>query len=222
MNTGFTNNSEKRRSALLSLRTSRRLADYEAEASGFFVSSGIAYIVLHVDRREDIISRYSVEGMPYLNGEFLSVMDSSLEHIPEKLPLVLELTGHRFTPGEEEDIRKMIHSHYSLQLGAYEYGRRGNLLRLIWFFLYLAVFLGLILFDVLPDGIINAVTYMLFYSIGDRFLESVFFSRRSSASQGLSLAQLNSMKIVFTETYDPRQLTQDEADRVAAEIEQMR
>lgn len=196
----------------------KRHIDYEKEVSGFFISRGVAYISMRVENKEDVLSRYSVEGAPYLNSEFVAVLDSIAEHIPEDLPLVLELTGRRFTPEEEQTVEKAIRAQYALRLGAYEYEKKGVRLRMLWFCLYLAVFLGLVLFKVLPGGVPYEIAYLLFYSLGDRFLESVFLARGRSAAEKLSLAQLSSMKIVFTEVYDPRQLTKEEAETFTAEV----
>ena len=192
--------------------------DYAGEVSGSFISRGVAYIPMHIEDKTDVLSRYSVEGVPYLNGEFLATLDSVTEHIPEDLPLVLELTGHRFTAEEEQTVEKAIRAHYALRLGAYEYEKKGNRARMLWFFGYLAVFLALVLFNVLPKGVTYEIAYLLFYSLGDRFLESVFLARGRNDAEKLSLAQLSSLKVVFTETYDPRQLTREEAETFTAEV----
>ena len=196
----------------------KRHVDYAKEVGGFFISQGVAYIPMHIDNKEDVLSRYSVEGVPYLNGEFLSTLDSVAEHIPEDLPLALELTGHKFTPEEQRTIEKAVHAHYALQLGAYEYVKRGTRIRMLWFFVYLAVFFALLFFRVLPSGIPYEIAYLLFYGLGDRFLEAVFLSRRGSNAEKLSLAQLSSLKVIFTEVYDPRQLTREEAESFTAEV----
>lgn len=196
----------------------KRHVDYEKEVSGYFVSEGVAYIAMHAAGREDILSRYSVEGLPYLNCEFVSTLDAITEHIPEELPLVLELTGHRFTEEEQREIEKAVRAHYALRLGAYEYEKKGSRARVLWFFLYLAVFLALSLWNILPGSPAIEIAYLLFYSLGDRFLESVFLSRSSAVSEKLSLGQLSSLKILFTETYDPRQLTGEEAASLTEEV----
>lgn len=196
----------------------KRHVDYAKEVSGFFISRGVAYVPMHLESKEDVLSRYSVEGVPYLNGEFLVTLDSITEHIPEDLPLVLELSGYRFTPEEQKTVEKAIRAQYALRLGAYEYGQKGLRLRMLWFFLYLAAFFTLLFFKVLPSGIPYEIAYLLFYSLGDRFLESVFLARRGSNAEKLWLGQMSSMKIVFAEAYDPRQLTREEAASLTEEV----
>lgn len=196
----------------------KKHVDYEKEVSGCFISEGVAYIAMRARSREDVLSRYSVEGLPYLNGEFVATLDALTEHIPEDLPLALELTGCRFTEEEQKEIEKAIRSHYALRLGAYEYRKKAARARMIWFFLYLAAFLAISLLGVLPGGAAMEIAYLLFYSLGDRFLESAFLSRGEDSAERLSLGQLSSLKILFTETYDPRSLTGEEAASLTEEV----
>ena len=86
----------------------RKKVDYDKAVKYYFIDKDVAYITCKVSGLDDIISRYSVPGYELLSEDFSNYLERIMIHIPEKYPLVLEITGHQFTKDEQTRIEDAI------------------------------------------------------------------------------------------------------------------
>ena len=103
----------------------RKRVDYDKAVKYYFIDKDVAYITCKVSGLDDIVSHYSVPGYELLNEDFSNYLERIMVHIPEKYPLVLEITGHQFTKDEQTRIEDAIWTQFELQFGAVQQKHRG-------------------------------------------------------------------------------------------------
>lgn len=78
-------------------RFKNKKVDIERYVKDYYVENNLAYISVNVNCYEDIISKYSVVGYEDLNQDFVNYLEENAEYIPLEYPIVLEITGTRFS-----------------------------------------------------------------------------------------------------------------------------
>ena len=185
----------------------RKKVDYDKAVKYYFIDKDVAYITCKVSGLDDIISRYSVPGYELLSEDF--------SNIPEKYPLVLEITGHRFTKDEQTRIEDAIWTQFELQFGAVQKKQRIGIIRAIWF----AIFLGVSALLLLNTSqMLYEMIYILFWFFGDRLIEYLILDGFAVNREKLHYAQILSMKVIFTDKYSDEEISDVEADSYRGDI----
>ena len=78
--------------------------NYKKYVKDFYIENGKAHVHANVSCYEDIISKYSVEGYEFLNQDFIDYIEEVTYYIPVEYPVILEISGCKFTEKEEEII----------------------------------------------------------------------------------------------------------------------
>lgn len=185
----------------------------------YFLDHDVAYIPCKVSGLEDVVSHYSVPDYETLDESFASYIESIMSHVPNKYPMVLEITGHKFTKKEQQVIEDAIWNHYEFKTIAAQNKRRRSLIRILWFVICLAA-CAVALFKAadMKNNVIKEMIFIIFWFFGDRLAEYVLLDERKINQNFISMARLASMKVVFTEKYDDEDITEEEAEEFREEI----
>lgn len=193
----------------------RKKVDYDKAVKYYFIDKDVAYITCKVSGLDDIISRYSVPGYELLSEDFSNYLERIMIHIPEKYPLVLEITGHQFTKDEQTRIEDAIWTQFELQFGAVQKKHRIGIIRAIWF----AIFLGVSALLLLNTSqMLYEMIYILFWFFGDRLIEYLILDGFAVNREKLHYAQILSMKVIFTDKYSDEEISDVEADSYRGDI----
>jgi len=195
----------------------RKKVDYDKAVQYYFIDNGVAYISCKVTGLDDIICHYSVPGYEILSEEFSNYIDRITRHIPEKYPLVLEITGVEFSPEEQKKIEDAIWTQFELQFGAVQKLERSSILRIVWFAVFLALSSLLILNT---RQLLNEIAFLLFWFFGDRLIEYVLLDEIDLSHKKMHIAQILSMKVVFTHRYSDVSLTDHEAATYRSDVKE--
>ena len=201
------------------LRYSRKRVDFEKCLNYYFIDNGIAYITCKVTGMNDVIDHYSVPGYEILNSDFTTHLERVMQFIPEKYPLVMELTGHHFTDEEKQTIEDAVWRQFELRLGIEEVKRRRNIIRIIWFGVFLFLSALLLRWVLREFGLfIREIGFIIFWFFGDRMIEFIVLDEPDIRLSKMQAAQILSMKIIFTDSYDDSDLSEKESEEIKKEI----
>ena len=199
----------------------KRDAKLEKRLKEDYIDNGIASLPCKVTGMDDMISRFSVPGYETLASEFSDYIESSAAFIPAEYPILLEISGCRFSEEEQAIIRRTIHEDYTYELGAVQ---RENKKQLITALLMLAgmIVTGFLTFGTL--GIADAaieIIYIFFWFFADLaacyFCLDGFENRKKRILAG----RLADMTVYFSEEYDDSAVTDEDARSVYQELEKM-
>ena len=201
------------------LRLMTKRVDYDKAVHYYFIDNGVAYVTCKVHGLYDIICRYCVPGYDILSDEFSNYLERITEHIPDKYPLVLEITGHRFSKEEQTRIEDAIWTQFELRMGYAQKKQQSILFRILWF----AIFFILSMFVMFGKGgiqneVVDEIMFVVFWFFGDRLIEYILLDERDVSARRMKMGQLLSMKVVFTEKYSDEDLTDNEAEAIRNEV----
>lgn len=187
----------------------------------FVMNNGVAHIAAEVEGIDDILNRYCVDGYQFLSDEFTAFLDTSAQFIPKGSPLVLEITGHEFTPQEKKYIEDAVWNHYEIQLMVSQKKRRNLLIKIIWFALCLVLSaLAMSRFDESINAVASELSVIALWFFGDGLISSVLEEQSDTAAEHMRLAQFASMKVIFTDSYVDEDFTDDEVKMYVEEIKE--
>ncbi len=164
------------------------------------MEDGIAYIPCNVKCMEDIISKFSVKGCESLDSEFLSYIIDFTEFIPIDNPVVLEISGSKFSLDEKKIINETIEAEMDYLLGKTENDIRNKNI--------LCLFMGI---GTLASGILLAVAkqttsdvpleffFVLFWLFADALVRYLFIERIDLIKEKIRTGRLASMSIEYEE-----------------------
>ena len=197
----------------------RRDAKLDERIRTDYIDNGIATLPCRVTGMEDIISHYSVPGYETLSSEFADYVESTAGFIPAGYPIVLEISGCRFTEQEQAVIRRTVRDDFTYDLGAVQKANRRKLL------VALAMLIGMIATGLLTFGTsfmgdsAVEVAYIFFWFFADMtvcyFLLDSFGDRRERLLAG----RLADMELYFSEDYDDSAVTDEDARLVYEALE---
>lgn len=197
----------------------RKRSDFEKRLESEFIDHGIATIPCRVSGIEDIISSYSVPGYESLNGEFVEYISNVADIVPEQYPIVLSIVGTKFTEDEKRVISDTIEYDTSYNLGSAEKESR-NLLKMLIFMTVGTVLSGLMIrvFNWWP-AVPMEILYIFFWFFAYTIVEYIFIDCRDLRKQRIRAARLACIKVVFSEEYDERDYSEEEAKEILDELQ---
>lgn len=186
-----------------------------------YIDNGIASLPCRVTGMDEIISHFSVPGFETLSPELSDYIESSAAYIPPEYPIVLEISGCRFSEEEQSIIRSTIREDYTYKLGAVQWENRKQLMVALLMIVGMLV-TGFLTFGVkgITDTAIEII-YIFFWFFADivacYFCLDGFENRRKRLLAG----RLSDMTVYFSEEYDDSAVTDEDAQSVYEELERM-
>ncbi len=164
------------------------------------MENGIAYIPCKVESMHDIISKFSIDGCESLDTEFMSYIMDFVDVVPMEHPVVLEIYGPKFSPGEKKTITETITSEMAYQLGRTEEYLLFQRRRFLW------MILGTILSSILLTVVDKITThvpreffYVVFWLFADAFVRYIFVEKLDYKDVKLRMGRLASIQVEFVE-----------------------
>ena len=184
-----------------------------------YIRNGVATIPCHVSDYNDVISSYSVKGRETLNPDFCDYIKTTMEFTPPDCPLVLDIISDCLTPEEKKTIEDIIRDDFAYDLGIAEKEEKRHLR------LFCSMFFGLLL-----SGILLWITqtlaeeprevfFILFWFMGDTLCDYIFVTGYDLRRERRLAGQLASIKVIFSESYEDKDFTEKDVDKLYAEIE---
>ena len=184
-----------------------------------YIANGIATIHCKISSYNDIISAYSVKDQESLNLDFVDYLQDNAAPIPDECQLVLNIIGNCLTEDEKKTIKEIIRDDFAYRLGNVEKDQKEEF-RVFLFMLVGSIVAGIILWltDFL-DEVPREIFIVLFWFFGDRIFEYVFITQRDLKQEKRLAGRLASIKVIFSDTYEKLHFTEDEVNRLYAELD---
>ena len=184
-----------------------------------YIDNGIATIHCRISNYHDIISSYSVKGQESLNFDFIDYLEDAAEPIPDEYPLVLNIIGDCLSDEEKKNIKDIIRDDFSYKLGNVE-KEQSKELKMFLFMLIGTFIAGVLLWHThFLDEVPREIFIVLFWFFGDRMFESLFITGRDLRNEKRLAGRLASIKVVFSDTYEKLHFTEDEVNKLYAELD---
>ena len=191
-------------------------------AEEYLVSNGTIQLAWKVSSIDDVINPHSVPGYEFITDELASYLESFTKILPKDMPVVLQISGCKFTEKEQQLIRKAIDNYFVLEMMKIQNAGRGNLLKVLWFAVFFILTVLAFLFsDIKQHQMRLEIFYVIFYFFGDRLIDYFFLEGHSNLTLRRQLAQLSCMDLYFTVEYDDDEWTDDEALEAIKHAEKM-
>lgn len=186
-----------------------------------YIENGIASLPCKVTGIDEVISHFSVPGYETLSPEFSEYIESSAAFIPPEYPIVLELSGCRFSEEEQEIIRSTIRDDYTYELGAVQGENRKQLIVALLMLIGMLV-TGFLAFGArgIGDTAIEII-YIFFWFFADLVACYFLLDRFDNRKKRLLAGRLADMTVYFSEKYDDSAVTDEDAQLVYREMEKM-
>ena len=164
------------------------------------IRDGTAYLSCKIEGLDDVLSKFSVNGIEALNGEFKDEFLSFVDCIPQEYPLVLEIHGPQFTEEEKKMITEAVITDADYLLGKTEADNRHRR-KVFWWMVAGTVGSGVLL-GVLKhfvDDVPLEFFYVLFWLFADALVRYLFIEFRDYKNEKIQAGRIASMKVEFVE-----------------------
>lgn len=158
-----------------------------------------AYIILRIDKKEDIISKFSIRNNELLNKEFIDAIKEKANYISIDYPMVLEILNDSFNSEEKILIRKLIRSHFGLEAINNESELKTIRRKCYLFFLIGVIFFLISIMTYRLDfifGLTEIFSFIASFSIWE-CLELMMFEQDDIREEMIRNNHLSKMRIVF-------------------------
>ena len=184
-----------------------------------YIENGIATVYCCISSYNDIISKYSAKGQEGLNLDFVDYLQDVADPIPDECPIVLNIIGNCLTEDEKDTIVEIIRDDFSYKLGSVEKEQEHEL-KVFFFMLIGSIIAGILLAltDFL-DEVPREIFVVLFWFFGDRMFESFFITGRELRKERRLAGRLASIKVIFSDTDEKLHFTEEEINKLYAELD---
>ena len=183
-----------------------------------YIDNGIATVPCKVSGYEDIISPYSVKNYETMNMDFRDYVNDIVGCIPEKYPVVLEITGCSFSDEEKASIEDTIKEDYAYDLGVAEKNLKHH--KNVFLFTLLGTILSgvlLITLDCLSE-IPREFLFVLFWYTADTLIDYLFVGGYDLRKEHILAGRLACVQVTFSDEYDESDYTSGEARKIFEDI----
>ena len=186
-----------------------------------YIDNGIASLPCKVTGMDDIISHFSVPGYETLSPELSEYIESSAAFIPPEYPIVLEISGCRFSEEEQTIIRRTIREDYTYELGAVQWENRKQMI------IALLMLVGMVITGFLAFGVQGItdtaieIIYIFFWFFADLVACYFCLDGFENRKKRLLAGRLADMTIYISEKYDDSAVSNEDAQSVYEELEKM-
>lgn len=184
-----------------------------------YIENGIATVNCCISGYHDVISTYSSKGQESLNFDFTDYVEASAEPIPDEYPLVLNIIGNCLSDEEKKAITETIREVFSYKLGMVEKEQERES-KIFIFRIIGSIIAGILLaITAFIEHLPQEIFVVLFWFFGDRMFQSFFITRRELRKEKRLAGRLASIKVIFSETCEKRHYTEDEINKLYAELD---
>ena len=164
------------------------------------IRNGTAYLSCKINGLDDILSKFSIEGVESLDGEFRDELLNFADCIPQEYPLVLEIHGPNFSEEEKEMIREAVVSDADYLLGKTEAENRHHR-KVFWGMVAGTVGSGILLGVIKQfiDEVPLEFFYVLFWLFADALVRYLFIEFGDYKNEKIRAGRIASMKVEFVE-----------------------
>jgi len=150
---------------------------------------------------------------------FIDYLEDAAEPIPDEYPLVLNIIGNCLSEEEKKAITETIREVFSYKLGMVEKEQEREF-KVLVFMIVGSIIAGIILAmtDFLEE-VPREIFVVLFWFFGDRMFQSFFITRRELRKEKRLAGRLASIKVIFSNSHEKRYYTEDEINKLYAELE---
>lgn len=178
--------------------------DYRGFVRRQYLGKDGAYIFAAAGRMSDVVSAYSVPGCEWINRGFSDYIEECAFFIPIEDPIVLAISGARFSEAEQTVIRRVISDYFGAKLcetkaRLFENAKRAALLLIIGAVSAALFILCSTAFDV--PLLRELVLVFSWFSLWE-FLRLLIFDRRDLLRKKLEDGQLFQMRVEFAAEED--------------------
>ena len=202
-------------------RFSKKRVDYTKVLKDFYIEDGLAYISVNVRDYYDVIDRYSVREYEWPNADFLRFVDDNAYYIPSEYPIVLEISGTRFTEKQQAVIIETLKDYYALELGDKQLDirdiRRKEIVMVV-FTILSAIVLLLYAMAGHHEGLLHETLLIIFWFFLWELGDIVAFDSVNAQRKKTDAAQLASMKIIFSERFTDEPVDETLKEEIMEEI----
>lgn len=184
-----------------------------------YIENGIATIHCCISGYHDIINTYSAKDQESLNFDFVDYLKDNAGPIPDECPLVLNVIGDCLTDDEKKIIAETIRDDFSYRLGVVERDQERE------FGLFIFMLVGSIVAGILLaltdflDEVPREIFIVLFWFFGDRMFEYVFITGHELRKEKRLAGRLASIKVIFSDSYKKIHYTEDQVNKLYAELD---
>jgi hypothetical protein len=165
----------------------------------YYMDQNSACMTVKVNDYSDIVSKYSVDNYEWINKEFADHLELMAYYIPVEEPIVIEITGKKFTDEQKRIIEKVIKTYFGLKLGdtmlLLNANRNKYTILLIFGVLSFVMFYLLFMANII--GTILEIGSLVFWFIMWSFADLAFLQRNNLKIDKLEAGQLSSAKVTF-------------------------
>jgi len=198
-------------------RFKNKKVDIERYVKDYYVENNLAYISVNVNCYEDIISKYSVVGYEDLNQDFVNYLEENAEYIPLEYPIVLEITGTRFSKERQKTIQENISDYYNMKLGETQEELNSNTRFSLLLFI-LSLISGIFCFCFPESQFLSTAMDMFLCFFTWTFADIFWLERNEIKEKKIDYAQLSSMKVIFREKFVNDEITEKEEEKIIEDI----
>ena len=197
----------------------RRESNIDSRIIRDYIENGIATVNCCISGYHDVISTYSSKGQESLNPDFVDFLENSAEPIPGEYPLVLNIIGNCLSDEEKETITETIFEVFSYKLGMVEKEQEKES-KVFLFRIVGSIIAGILLtITAFIEHLPQEIFVVLFWFFGDRMFQSIFVTRRELRKEKRLAGRLASIKVIFSDTCEKRHYTEDEIQKLYAELD---
>ena len=186
----------------------------------YLISNGMVHLGYRADSIDDIVCHYSAKGYETLSSEFLATFDEIVPHIPEKMPVALEISGCSFSEDEKSVIERTIWNHYHIKLSGIKQENKSTFIKMCWFTLSF-ILSGILLFlvDDNTENILVQYAYLPFWFFGYRVLIYLILDLIPQFKNLHTYEQLAGAKVFFSGISPINDVPVDKAEDYSAEFD---
>ena len=207
-----------RRPSIIRLFESRK-SHLDKRLKQDYVRNGIVTIPCRISDYNDVINTYSVRNYESLNDDFSAYVKSAAEMTPAEYPLVLNIIGDCLSQEEKEIIEDTILDDFAYDLGMVEKEEKRHAKSFSFMFIGLLISGVLLAISEAMADIPREVFYILFWFMGDTLCDYVFVTGYELRRDRILAGRLASIRVVFSDSYEGPDYTENDTDRLYSEIE---
>lgn len=165
----------------------------------YYMDKNSAYMTVKVKNYDDIVSKFSVDNYEWINPEFADHLELMAYYIPVEEPIVIEITGVKFTDEEKVIIEKVIKTYFGLKLGDKMLNLDNNRNKYMILLIY-GIFSFIVFYILYISNVIETILEVFifgFWFIMWEFANLAFLQRNNLKTEKIEAGQLSSAIVTF-------------------------
>lgn len=184
-----------------------------------YVRNGVVTIPCKINDYNEIISSYSVKGYETLEPDFVDYLMGVAEVTPAECPLVINIVGDSLKDDEKKTIERIIVDDFNYDLGLVEKEEKRHT-RIFFYMIIALIIFGIAMWLTEPWAEVpRELVFILFWFAGETLCDYIFLTGHDLRRDRKLAGRLASIKVVFSDTYEDYDITDDDVEELYEEIE---